>query len=170
MCIYFLIYSAFLVQLQTDACISITALSISSAHHLLSLCKTHAHMEGWADPPHRTPAGLPESLWSAGCSEAAFSFTCPRTRMHTGWLCFGLQCSGAFSSRPLSLRYTALFVWRRSNRNSPPCRLLWLFFFCPRLLLAAVSECVVGKCADLIGRLKKAVQQSDEEELENDFN
>lgn len=43
------------------------------------------------------------------------------------------------------------------------------YFFCPRLLLAAVSECVVGKCADLIGRLKKAVQQSDEEELEKDF-
>lgn len=81
-----------------------------------------------------------------------------------------LGCSVlVLSPRALFLYGTQCFLFGAAQTGTLRPAGFCGYFFCPRPLLAAVSECVVGKCADLIGQLKKAVQQGDEEELENDF-
>lgn len=65
---------------------------------------------------------------------------------------FWLQCSGAFASLRLSVRYRGLLFCATHSFSLSPA---FVGIFCPRLLLAAFSELVVGRHADFRGGPEK---------------
>lgn len=123
--------------MRADTCSRSAALSASNQHILYSrytpLCKTHT----------RPPPGLPVSRGQQVVVKQHFH---SHTHRHTQVLLFG--CSILVLS-PLSLFLYGtecfLFCATRTVTLSPAS---FCGGFCPRPLLAAFSECVVGKCAD----------------------